>query len=354
MEKRGSDGWEIGPLYSETQVKAVLHECGIEVENEDGNNFYHFCPFHGNRDTPSFTVSKTKGLYHCYNPACGRSGPLLDLVRSQCGLNHFAAARLISKKKSEHAPSFDDLLAAELEEEPEWNEFDSTLLAHCYDKFWQHPEAQEYMRGRGFAEETLKHFRIGFSVNRNSIVVPMHNPDGLPIGLIGRSLDGKEFKNSKGLPKNQTAWNYHRAKREGDTVIVCEASFDAMRIHQAGYRNVVALLGGNFSRSQHRQLARTFNNIVIMTDFDDKSKHINPKCAKCKRAGSNLCMGHNPGEELGAKIAFQMKGKRVLWAHCGGVTRFPPGVKDACDMTDTQIRYCISNAISNLEYALET
>jgi DNA primase len=66
-------------------------------------------------------------------------------------------------------------------------------------------------------DETLGYFRIGYSAKRDAIMVPMHNPDGLPIGVIGRSIAGKDFKNSKGLPKNKTAWNFHRAKREGDT-----------------------------------------------------------------------------------------------------------------------------------------
>jgi hypothetical protein len=73
----------------------------------------------------------------------------------------------------------------------------------------------------------------------------------------------------------------------------------------------------------------------------------------CKRQGS-LCKGHNPGEDLGSELSpVKMRDKRVLWAHCGEATRFPAGIKDAGDMTDTQIRYCISNAISSLEYLLD-
>lgn len=317
------------------------------------DDFLGFCPFHGNNSTPSFAVSKHTGLYVCYNPACGASGTLLDLVMKIGKKNPFEAARIISKKKSETGVSFEERLARELAEEPEWKLFDQHVLVRCYEEFWQTQRAIEYMYNRSFASETLQYFRIGYSGKRDAIMVPMHNPDGLPIGVIGRSVEGKDFKNSKGLPKNKTAWNYHRAKREGDTVIVCEASFDAMRIHQAGYRNVVALLGGTFSAYQQQQLGRAFNNIVIMTDFDDRSKHVYKSCAECKREGSNLCKGHNPGEKLGASIAAKMRGKRVLWAHHGGLTRFPEGVKDAGDMTDTMIRHCIKNAISNIEYVLE-
>lgn len=330
-----------------------MDACGIRTVDDTHSNFLSLCPFHGNNDTPSFTVSKEQGLYHCFNPSCGVSGSLPELVMKIKGMTVFAALRLISKAKTETALSFEERLAREMEPEVDWAPFDTEILAKCYDGFWKTDKAVEYMRGRGFADETLEYFRIGYSAKRDSIMVPMHSPEGLPIGVIGRSLEGKSFKNSKGLPKNKTAWNYHRAKREGDTVIICEASFDAMRIHQAGYRNVVALLGGNFSKTQEQQLARAFNTVVLMVDYDDKTKHMYKTCNECKRAGSPLCRGHNPGEKLGATIAERMKGKKVLWGHHGGITRFPPGVKDAGDMTDTQIRHVISNAISNVEYVLE-
>lgn len=353
MANRRDGGWEVDTLYSQEQIEAVLAEIGIQVESEDGTNLYHYCPFHGNTDSPSFTVSKEKGLYHCYNPACSASGTILELVMKIGRKNPFEAARMVAAKKTATALSFEDRLAREMMETPEWTPFSQDALARLYEDFWTHDEAVEYMHGRGFVDETLKHFRVGYSQLRDSIAVPMHSPDGLPIGIIGRSLKGKDFKNSKGLPKNLTAWNFHRAKREGDTVIICEASFDAMRIHQAGYPNVVALLGGSFSIQQQAQLGRSFNSVVIMTDWDDPSKHFNTDCNQCRREGSNLCRGHNPGEVLGKKIATAMQGKRVLWAHHGGVTRFPPGIKDAGDMSDYQIRHCISNAVSNLEYNLD-
>jgi DNA primase len=326
----------------------------LSIDSYSESNFFLYCPFHGNNDTPSFTVSKEAGLYHCFNPSCGKSGSLPELVVRLTKCSEFSALRIISKNKSGGTgPTFQQRLERELAAEPEWTPFSVDVLARCYEEFWQTQRAQEYMYNRGFALETLQYFRIGYSAKRDAIMVPMHNGDGLPIGVIGRSIEGKEFKNSKGLPKNKTAWNFHRAKREGDTVIVCEASFDAMRIHQAGYRNVVALLGGTFSPYQQKQLGRSFNNIVIMTDYDDPKKHVYKSCQECKKTGSNLCRGHNPGESIGKSIANKMRDKRVLWAHCGEATRFPRGVKDAGDMTDTQIRHCISNAISNVEYTLD-
>lgn len=352
MAIRRNDGWEVDTLYGEDQIEAVIEECGQRVNDYEETHFRLYCPFHGNTNSPTLVVDKESGLFHCFNPACGTSGTLIEFVMRLTKATPFAAARLIAKNKSANGLTLEERLAREMADEIAWEPFSVDVLARCYEDFWKSDKARAYMAGRHFEDETLDYFRIGYSDKRDSIMVPMHSPDGLPIGVVGRSLVGKDFKNSKNLPKKRVPWNYHRAKREGDTVIICEASFDAMRIHQAGYRNVVALLGGSLSPEQQRLLARTFNTIVIMTDNDDPKKHVYPGCQMCKKDGS-LCRGHNPGEELGKSIANKMRDKRVLWAHSGGATRFAPGIKDAGDMTDTQIRAYISDAITHLEYAME-
>ena len=180
----------------------------------------------------------------------------------------------------------------------------------------------------------------------------MYNAKGLPIGVIGRtaSSEQKAFKNSKGLPTSKTLWNIHNAKRTGDTVIVCEASFDGMKIAQAGYPNVVACLGGNFSEYHEQQLGMYFSRIIIMTDFDDKEKHRYVNCRKCMVKGLQTCVGHNPGRALGQKIADKMKGKQILWAAYDHKIIFPDGAKDADDSGTPAVRQCIKNAVSNMEY----
>jgi hypothetical protein len=219
---------------------------------------------------------------------------------------------------------------------------------------WRFAEPQLYMRNRGFDKKTLKEFEIGYDTDLDMVCVPMHDLMGkVEVGAVRRSIKEKVFKNTPGLPTSKTAFNIHRAKKIGDTCVIVEASFSAMRLTQVGYPNVVALLMGHFSEEHARLLGRYFNTIVIMTDYDDKKKNVYKSCPKCRKAGSNLCKGHNPGEELGAKIANMMSYKRILWAHCGEATRFPPGIKDPDDMDDEMIRSCIQNAVGSFEYALD-
>lgn len=355
MSYNGSrrDRQVLSNVYTERQVESVLNELEIDVAGDTFNDFTCMCPFHGNRHTPSMSVSKTNGKFICFNASCGATGSLTDLVKAIKKTNEFQTARLIAKAKVEHAESFVDRLKKALEP-VEFTPFDAGVLSRMEQEFWNSPVAQEYMmKHRGFDESTLREYHVGYSAKKDMIAVPMYNVKGVPVGVIGRSADpeNKAFKNSKGLPTSKTLWNIQKAKRTGDTVIVCEASFDAMRIAQAGYPNVVACLGGNFSDHHEQQLQMYFSNIIIFTDFDDSQKHRYVNCRKCMVKNLPNCVGHNPGRALGRKIADKMKGRKVLWASMGPGLVYPEGCKDAGDMTIDQIRQCIQNAATNREYS---
>jgi len=99
------------------------------------------------------------------------------------------------------------------------------------------------------------------------VTVPVHSPDGIAIGFVGRSIEGKDFKNTPGLPKSKTLFNLHRVKKS-DRVYVVESSFDAIRLDQVGFP-AVATLGANVSVSQIRLLEKYFNNVVLIADNDE-------------------------------------------------------------------------------------
>lgn len=297
-------------------------------------------------------VDKEKGLWTCFNPACMESGNLEELVRKILKCTPFKAQMLIIKSDNDDEKPYK---RKKVEPVGEFKEFSQSKLDELYRNFKGSP-GQSYMYGRGFEDSTLEYFRIGYSPERQypkwrpeMVTVPMHDIKGMPIGLIGRSIVDKHFKNSVGLPKRYTAWNIHRAKREGDTVIIVEASFDAMRVHQAGYPNVIALLGGHVSQAHLDQIDRHFSKVIIMTDFEPEDKMIRfPNCRKC--APLDTCVGHRPGRDLGRSIAKGLPNKRVLWAVYDDLTVYPHGAKDVGDLTDEEIRQCLKNAVSNLAY----
>ncbi len=293
---------------------------------ETGNDFLAYCPFHSNRHSSSFSVSKEFGAWLCFNPACGESGTLIDLVKRITNRNDYEALRFISVKEAEVLADFDDLLEDTLEEKPDFIEFDSTTIEKLTSEMKQYDDGRVYMHGRGFTDETLEYFNVGYSSNRNMVTVPVHSPDGTCVGVVGRSIKEKEFKNSPGLPRNSTLFNIHRAKRIGATCIIVESSFDAMRVHQAGFPNVVATLGGHISSNNLSLLNRYFNRIIIMTDNDQA------------------------GRALGNNIFNKLRNKDVLWASYEYGKIYPHDAKDAGDMTDQEIKTCINNSVSHIEY----
>lgn len=312
--------------YSPSHMRAIVKQLGLQVVSETSNDFLCLCPFHGNRHTPSFSVSHQKGLYLCFNPSCGASGNIVELVKNMTQRNEYEALRFIMSAKQEAAAHFEDELAEVLDDKPDFEEFSQSTLDKMYEQMDERSES--YFAGRGINRESIDHFKLGYSKNQDMVIVPVHSPDGVPVGLVGRSIEGKSFKNSTGLPRNKTMFNIHRAKRMGGAVVIVESSFDAIRVHQSGYPNVVATLGGFISKINIHNLNRNFTKVIIMTDADPA------------------------GRELGKTIASSLKNKEILWAHYSNDMLYPHDAKDVGDMTEEEVKTCIENALADYEYRM--
>ena len=313
-------------IYTPTHVRSVIKSLGLDVVGETSNDFLCYCPFHSNRHTSSFSVSREKGAFICFNPSCGEAGTLIELVKKVLTKNEYEAIRYIAAKETESLNNFDETLEDLFKDKPVFEEFSTEVLDKLYLELQSSVPAQEYLKSRGINKDSADTFRLGYSNNMNMVVTPVHSPDGIPVGIVGRSIEGKSFKNSTNLPKSKTLFNIHRAKKIGNHVIVVESNFDAIRIHQAGFPNVVATLGGFLSPEQHHLLNRYFNHITIMTDAD------------------------KAGRELGYSIASKLRNKDILWAYYEYGKIYPHDAKDAGDMTDEEIKTCIKNAVSDIEY----
>lgn len=346
MASPRSNEWETSDeVYSPNQVEAVLEYCGVEVVSDTNTHFLGYCPFHGNTDTPALAVDKHKGLWTCFNPSCDQGGTLEEMVKRIHKTNPFQTARIILKYRDAQNTHFADRLAEALSRPPQFTQFPTEPVERMARQLPGSKGEGYLVTSRGFTTETLGHFGVGYSDKKDMVIVPMHDPNGMLVGFIGRSIEVKQFKNSNNLPKSLTMWNYHRARKTGEVVIICEASFDAMRIHQSGYPNVVALLGGHVTAHHIAQLNRSFSTVVIMTDFDEFQYR--PNCRAC---GYKECKGHRPGRDLGRSIARGLPNKKIMWAAYDDSCVFPHGAKDAGSMSDAEIRQCIKGAVSNLAY----
>ena len=311
--------------YTKADLRSILRSCNIEIVSQTGTDFLCLCPFHHNTDSPAFAASYSKGLYVCYNQNCNSSGTILDLVIKLTNRTSFEAMRFIASNKMSEAEMLEEELKDLLDDKPEFDEFPSSTLKSLHEGITE--EARKYYATRHINSDAIDHFNLGYSQKQGMVTVPLHSPDGIAVGVIGRSIQGKSFKNSPNLPRNKTMFNLHRAKREGGTIIVVESSFDAIRLWQAGFPNAVATLGGSISDTNINHLNKYSSTIIIMTDND------------------------KAGISLGETIANKLKNKNVLWARYDSLNTYPHNAKDVGDLTDEEIKQCIKNAIPHFEYA---
>lgn len=359
-------------VYSPSEVEAVLRALGIDIRDETENDFLSFCPYHGNTDSPAFSTSKRYGYSLCFNPACAKGQEyrltLERLVRDVKGLDRIAARGFVLRTKGESGESFREKFDAIEPEQVELPLFPAEAIEKMHQRLIQTESAKMYLKGRGFELETIEHFKVGFTPatppgseiyrKNDMIVVPAYDHKSRPVGLVGRSIVGKDFKNfgandnGTGFHKSKILWNLNNARRY-ETVIICESTFDAMRIHQAGYPNVVALLGGTLSTVQQDLLNRHFTHIIIFTDNENEENGemtYPVGCRKCVREGFEYCQGHAPGRELGMTIADRLQRLRISWAVYDYKNIYANNVKDACAMTDDEIRQCLRGAVGHFEY----
>ena len=248
MAFRGNGSGSIdSQVYAPLQIRAVLRAINVEIVSQTGNDFLCLCPFHGNRNTPSFSVSKERGAFICFNPSCGEAGSIIELVKKMTERNDFESIRFIASKEDEIKEDFEERLSDMLVDSEDLKEFDMSIITKLSSEMSGSNDGRDYMHMRGFTDQTILDFDIGFSSNQQMVTVPVHSADGKCIGIVGRHITEKRFKNSPGLPKSKTVFNIHRAKKVSPVAIVTEASFDAMRLHQAGFPNGVATLGGHIS-----------------------------------------------------------------------------------------------------------
>jgi DNA primase len=144
-----------------------------------------------------------------------------------------------------------------------------------------------YLAERGITRETADRFGVGFFLGKGSmagrLVIPIHNAEGELVAYAGRSLDPEtepRYKLPAGFNKSLELYNLHRAAQADGrgAVIVVEGFFDVMKVHQAGFPAVVALMGSSLSDAQ-AELLGAFERVILMLDGDEAGAEAAPKIA---------------------------------------------------------------------------
>jgi DNA primase len=266
--------------YTPEQIKRVLTGAGIDIESEIDSDYIIFCPFHGNYKTPAGEVDKFSGVFFCFS--CQKVTDLIQLTMHTSGRTYFEAARFIKSKEQEG--NLEQDIAKKLAAKPDYTQYDQVLIKRLNQQALESPRAMRYYTGRLITEDSVKKFSLGFSEKQDMVTIPVHSPDGMEVGFVGRSIEGKDFKNTPGLPKSKILFNLHRVKTSSKVYVV-ESSFDAIRLDQCGFP-AVATLGANVSNIQTDLLQKYFNNIIVIADNDEAGGNMKDKIVE--RLGSRV------------------------------------------------------------------
>ena len=189
------------------------------------------------------------------------------------GRTYFESIRFIKNKETQM--DLEKEINKQLYVKPDFVPFDELILKRLYNNLVSSDRAKDYFKYRKIEISSWAKFSLGYSEKQDMVTVPVHSPDGMPVGFVGRSIEGKDFKNTPGLPKAKTLFNLHRVKT-ADKVYVVESSFDAIRLDQVGFP-AVATLGSNVSNIQIELLQKYFNNIIVIADNDEAGGNMKDK-----------------------------------------------------------------------------
>jgi DNA primase len=269
MDKRNKKGY--GNNYSAEQIKRVLSGAGVDIASEVDSDYLIFCPYHNNHRTPAGEVDKSSGMFFCFS--CHQVADFVELIMHMTGRTYFESARFIKSKEQES--DINDAIAKKLVVQPKYKPYDQVLIKRLNSQALASPRAMRYFSGRLITEASVKKFGLGYSEKQDMVTVPVYSPEGLEVGFVGRSIEGKDFKNTPGLPKSKVLFNLHMVKASSKVYVV-ESSFDAIRLDQCGFP-AVATLGSNVSNTQIELLKKYFNNIFVIADNDEAGGNMKEK-----------------------------------------------------------------------------
>ena len=236
------------------------------------------CPIHRGRGDDSFHVDLNKNVFHCFS--CQAGGGMLEFVAAmeRCSVRE-AALRVqawFGLGGPGPPPSPDGSPAAAESKLVRENRAAQPPLRFALRGV---DPAHPYLVERGIALPTAVCFGVGWysgpGLMSGRVVIPIQNEHGQTMAYAGRSIDGTppKYKLPAGFRKSLLLFNLHRAVASGEkTVVVVEGYFDCLRVHQAGFPAVVALMGSSLSPSQQRLLLDRFERVVLMLDGDEAGR----------------------------------------------------------------------------------
>jgi len=278
-----------------------------------GSNYMGLCPFHSEK-SPSFSVSGSKQMYHCFG--CGVGGNVFTFVMEYENYSFVEAVQYLADRSGVQLPKVEMTPEAKRQADIRNRILEVNKEAAKYYVYQLHTKqgqkALDYLKGRELSDDTILKFGLGFSnkysddlyqymkkkgfddsllketglftmdekrgVNDkfwNRVIFPIMDMNSKVIGFGGRVMgDGKpKYLNSpetKAFDKSRNLYGLHLARQaRSRSMILCEGYMDVIAMHQAGFSNAVASLGTAFTGLQANLLKRFADEVLLLYDSDE-------------------------------------------------------------------------------------
>ena len=304
------------PKISQTTIDQIRDRADIvdiisqEVNlKRKGINYFGVCPFHDEK-TPSFSVSPSKQIYHCFG--CGNGGNVFTFLMEYEKVTFFEAVKGLAEKYN--------IIIEEIKNTVPSNEF--SLLYDFHERasiIYENnlfsksgSNALTYLTNRKLKENIIKEFRIGFALNswnslykvfindkykdsmmksglfsrtqkgvfdrfRSRIMFPIFHQSGKIIAFGGRAFESDDMAKYLNSPettiyqKSNTLYGLHKTRdsiRKAGYAVLVEGYMDFLQLYQAGIKTVVAISGTSLTMNHAKALSRLTNKIILLYDGD--------------------------------------------------------------------------------------
>ena len=285
-----------------------------------GANYKGLCPFHDEK-TPSFIVSPSKQLFKCFS--CGEGGDAVGFIMKHEQMTYPEALKWIAKRYGIEVREKEETEEEKKESSEREAMFAANQWARDYftDTLYNNVEGvaigMAYFRARGFRDDIIKKFQLGFCLPERDamaqaalkrgyaeeylvktglcvktedgklldryhgrVIFPVHTISGRVVAFGGRVLNTEKQKNvgkyvnspeSSIYNKSHELYGLYLAKHaitKHDRCFLVEGYTDVISMHQAGIENVVSSSGTSLTIGQIRLLRRFTHNITLLYDGD--------------------------------------------------------------------------------------
>ncbi|MGI9548739.1 MAG: DNA primase [Bdellovibrionales bacterium] len=305
--------------FSEDFIEQVRQASDlISIIGEDiplkaqGDRYMGLCPFPDhNEKTPSFSVSLSKQVYHCFG--CQKSGNIYTYLKEQRGMTFVDAVHYLARQARIDIPHQFDKKRGD--SSVNFIQLNEKVCRFYQEKLFELPKSSQvwsYLKKRGYDQDIIKVFRLGYAPKgktlKNYLKNSKEQQEALQLGLLSKGSDGDLYDNFRdrlvfpitstrqqvigfgtrslgnSLPKyinSKESKIFHKGKcfyglnesakslRQKGQLLVVEGYTDFLSLWQAGFKNIVATLGTALTEHHAKLLKRYVDSVIIIFDGDE-------------------------------------------------------------------------------------